>query len=392
MECVQMWLFCAQRRVDLYINWQEVCVWIVHTHQVDVSTFICGKNEISIYAPHTFIGCLRLQVIFRKRATINTSSWCVDVYLRRGWNFDSVIVECANVIIVCAMARGFVCELTWWVWTWLQRACTFTYKYTNSLTGWRRVIGCLKLQVIFRKRATMYRALWRKMTWRDEASYDSTAPCNTHSFVGHLWLNLVRQCTASANVYEPTRGVNGVCVCSCVCVCLISPHVVISKEKRQYELNGYKTNSHTTYHVPKNMYECMWSDMGCKWIHSHMQWFKERKDNTNCMDTKRIPKLRITYQRKYMNMGWLRLVGCLKIYVSLQNIGLFCRALLHQRPMFLSILPIVATPYLIFHQWIIYLTGFHCVFVNPWISNTYLLTWKTLVTNKISALCSTFYL
>jgi len=44
-------------------------------------------------------------------------------------------------------------------------------------------------------------------------------------------------------------------------------------------------------------------------------------------------------------MGWLRLVGCLKIYVSLQNIGLFCRALLQKRPIFLSILLIVATPY-----------------------------------------------
>ena len=44
-------------------------------------------------------------------------------------------------------------------------------------------------------------------------------------------------------------------------------------------------------------------------------------------------------------MGWLRLVGCLKIYVSLQNIGLFCRSLLQKRPIFLSILLIVATPY-----------------------------------------------
>jgi len=46
----------------------------------------------------------------------------------------------------------------------------------------------------------------------------------------------------------------------------------------------------------------------------------------------------------FVGMGWLRLVGCLKIYVSLQNIGLFCRALLQKRPMFLSILLIVATP------------------------------------------------
>jgi len=44
-------------------------------------------------------------------------------------------------------------------------------------------------------------------------------------------------------------------------------------------------------------------------------------------------------------MGWLRRVGCLKTYVSLQNIGLFCRSLLQKRPIFLSILLIVATPY-----------------------------------------------
>jgi len=52
-------------------------------------------------------------------------------------------------------------------------------------------------------------------------------------------------------------------------------------------------------------------------------------------------------QSVFRAMGWLRLVGCLKIYVSLQNIGLFCRSLLQKRPIFLSILLIVATPYTI---------------------------------------------
>jgi len=45
------------------------------------------------------------------------------------------------------------------------------------------------------------------------------------------------------------------------------------------------------------------------------------------------------------DMGWLRWVGCLKIQVSSQNTGLFCRALLQKRPIFLSILLIAATPY-----------------------------------------------
>jgi len=48
-------------------------------------------------------------------------------------------------------------------------------------TGWRRPIGCLKLQVIYRKRATNYRALLRKTTHKDKASYGSSPPCIIHT-------------------------------------------------------------------------------------------------------------------------------------------------------------------------------------------------------------------
>ena len=58
-------------------------------------------------------------------------------------------------------------------------ASQFDHTFT---TGWRRLIGCLKLQVIFRKRATNYRALLRKMTYEDKASYDSTPPCTKHGY------------------------------------------------------------------------------------------------------------------------------------------------------------------------------------------------------------------
>ena len=44
-------------------------------------------------------------------------------------------------------------------------------------------------------------------------------------------------------------------------------------------------------------------------------------------------------------MGWLRLVGSLKLYVSLQNIGLFYRALLQKRPVILKSLLAEANPY-----------------------------------------------
>jgi len=45
-------------------------------------------------------------------------------------------------------------------------------------TGWRRLIGCLKLQVIFRNRATHWRALLRKMTCKDMISYGFLPPCS----------------------------------------------------------------------------------------------------------------------------------------------------------------------------------------------------------------------
>jgi len=43
----------------------------------------------------------------------------------------------------------------------------------STPTGWRRPTGCLESQVIFRKRATNYRAFLRGMTYKDNASYTS---------------------------------------------------------------------------------------------------------------------------------------------------------------------------------------------------------------------------
>jgi len=47
----------------------------------------------------------------------------------------------------------------------------------HPVWGWRRSMGCLKLQVSIRKRATNYRALLEKMTCENRASYASSSPC-----------------------------------------------------------------------------------------------------------------------------------------------------------------------------------------------------------------------
>ena len=54
----------------------------------------------------------------------------------------------------------------------------------------------------------------------------------------------------------------------------------------------------------------------------------------------------------YIDMGWLRLVGSLKLQVSFAEYRLFYRALLQKRPMILRSLLIEATPYM--HLWALF--------------------------------------
>jgi len=61
--------------------------------------------------------------------------------------------------------------------------CQPTGHTTARDTGWRRPIGRLKLEVIFRKRATNYRALLRTLTYTDKASYGSSPPCTDYTWL-----------------------------------------------------------------------------------------------------------------------------------------------------------------------------------------------------------------
>jgi len=60
-----------------------------------------------------------------------------------------------------------------------RHASAHVHTRSQTTTGCRILIGCLKLQVILCKRATDYRALLQKITCKDKASYDSTPPCNS---------------------------------------------------------------------------------------------------------------------------------------------------------------------------------------------------------------------
>jgi len=47
----------------------------------------------------------------------------------------------------------------------------------HTYTGWQRLKGSPKLQIIFLKRVIKYRSLLRKMTHKDKGSYESSPPC-----------------------------------------------------------------------------------------------------------------------------------------------------------------------------------------------------------------------
>jgi len=111
------------------------CVWICKS----LSTCECDMNESVSHWAHVNAMCMNL--------------WAIG-----------------HVWMSCVWKR-----VTWTCVTWV--CVTRMYLYCVIQTGWRRPIGCVKLQVIFRKRATNHRALWWKMTYKDKASYGSLPPC-----------------------------------------------------------------------------------------------------------------------------------------------------------------------------------------------------------------------
>ena len=191
-------------------------VWCVTWYYsfVCVARFICMCDKIWLYVWQDSFVCVACDVILLVR--VWQDSFVV-------WRGSFVCMMCDVILLVRMCGKNllyvwqdsFVCV----AWscisvTWLIRMCEVTHyicDMTHSLvcvagficmcrlkhTGWRRLIGCLKLQVIVHKRATKYRALLRKMISKDKASYGSSPPCIcdvTHSYVrrdaSYLWYDL----------------------------------------------------------------------------------------------------------------------------------------------------------------------------------------------------------
>ena len=80
-------------------------------------------------------------------------------------------------------------------------------------------LGSLKLQVIFRKRATNCRALLRKMTHEDRTSYDSTPPCKSMQDTIKKQTDILMKQTD---------------ILMCLCLCDVFSNVAIGSDKEEY--------------------------------------------------------------------------------------------------------------------------------------------------------------
>jgi len=117
------------------------------------------------------IGCLKLQVSFCKRATNRRALLQKETYTDKAsyGSLPPCIYLVAKHVCWCQINLSFCVP---GIYIFVKSPCC-----CQTYTEWRRLVGYLKLQVIFRKRATNYKALLRKMTNEDKASHDSTSPC-----------------------------------------------------------------------------------------------------------------------------------------------------------------------------------------------------------------------
>ena len=77
------------------------------------------------------------------------------------------------------------------------------------VTGWRRLVGPPKLQIIFHKRATKYRSLLRGMTYKDKGSYESSPPCILQGLLRGLHLRSSTPQTSPPAPREQPRTTGG---------------------------------------------------------------------------------------------------------------------------------------------------------------------------------------
>ena len=169
--------------------------------------------------------CLKLQVIFRKRTT-----HCRALSRRMTCKDKASYLSSPPCVSFCALQH--TCSVLQCVAKVLMIRNSWYY-IPNIDTGWRRLIGSPKLQIIFHKRATKYRALLRKMTYKDKGSYESSPPCiqkeicnmssetaDVIKYENIIYVQKQQLFLKCCNVCVCVRLCACLCVCMCMCMCV----------------------------------------------------------------------------------------------------------------------------------------------------------------------------
>jgi len=126
---------------------------------------------------HIWIRAPVPQLGYRRVKSLNVNCHAPFDHLHR-----KILAHLCDMTHLYVWCDPFECHVTR-SWDMIHSYVTWLTLYCD--TGWRRLIGCLKLQVIFRKRATNYWALLRKMTFKDQASYDAIH--SNVTWLVHMW-------------------------------------------------------------------------------------------------------------------------------------------------------------------------------------------------------------
>ena len=130
-------------------------------------------------------------ITYKSRTSDLTSHFCVSCLCRKSTTLYSTYIHIHRKL------------------TYLQHRIYSCEK--DDDTGWRRLIGSPKLQIIFHKRATKYRSLLRKMTYKDKGSYESSPPCtqkyDVMSCVLNVYvnMNILYMSICQYSIYEYVR-------------------------------------------------------------------------------------------------------------------------------------------------------------------------------------------
>jgi len=105
---------------------------------------------------------------------------------------NSKINSYVTWICICDLDTGIQSYMAWiFIYTMSLHTYSSQISICGSATGWRRLIGSPKLQIIFHKRASKYRLLLRKTTYKDKGSHDSTPPCTPMFIFFHISLIVI---------------------------------------------------------------------------------------------------------------------------------------------------------------------------------------------------------